>query len=414
MVKAVKTDKSKSKSKKSSSSKVSQEENSSKKPELPILYENLDVQLFRMVEGLEPLYAENAKEIIGWEEEPEGETWTEYTLKDINGKKIRLNNNLTNRYFTYSVAKDWMLEILRRKWKLNGETMIIDRTGMVQDGQHRLCGLILAEQTWKNDKEQWLDFWPSEPYIETFVVLGIMEDDDTINTIGVGKPRTLAEVVFRSEMFYDLSMSQRKQCSKILAFAMKLLWRRTHAKEGTSIATGMGAYAPKRSHSESLDFINRHIKMLECVKVVYEMDAQRGLIGKYYPPGYAAGILYLMASGTSDREKYIVNSCEESLNWSLWDKAIDFWERLAEGVSGMKPLADALLKIDSSGSLGLDEKTATVIKAWHLFSDGRKLSPEKLEVRITQNEFDQLVLAENPLCGGIDMGPVFEPVDLEE
>ncbi|WP_230684294.1 hypothetical protein, partial [Streptococcus pneumoniae] len=82
---------------------------------------------------------------------------SDFLFRDLEGNKIRLKNNNTNRPFRKSLAIRYANEMLRRKWSLNGETIIFDSKDMCQSGQHRLVGLILAEQMRKDDdqKEEW-------------------------------------------------------------------------------------------------------------------------------------------------------------------------------------------------------------------------------------------------------------------
>jgi len=103
------------------------------------------------------LSVQDAKKLLGWTEEPKAGAWEEWTLKDLEGNKILLKNNLTNRPFRLSLAKRYANEILRKAWAFNGESLILDKFGMVQDGQHRLVGLILAEQMRAKEKERWAD-----------------------------------------------------------------------------------------------------------------------------------------------------------------------------------------------------------------------------------------------------------------
>lgn len=371
---------------------------SAKKP--TVVYPEFDVFLFK---GNEPLSIDKAKELIGWEEEVnEGDFGTEYTLCDLYGKKIRLNHNTTNRSFYASVARDWMLEILRRKWKLNGESIIIDRLGNVQDGQHRFVGLILAGQSLEIDTDRWADYWDCEPTIECLVVVGIDDSDDTVNTIGVGKPRSFADVIFRSELFRNKPKIRRLEAAKMLAHAVQYIWKRT----GTNLVIEK-SFLPKRSHSESLDFLQRHNRLEECVHVIQEMDT-KNQVRRFIPPGYAVGMLYLMGSCTSDIDEYGKTNSEESLDWTLWPKALKFWKGLAAGDTEFKVLCKKLLKTDSTGSLGLAMKCAMVIKGWNTYVDGHKITEDKVELLMTEDEFGQPTLGESPRCGGVDVGEQLE------
>lgn len=399
------------KSKKKSSTTSTENPSKAKGPSVPvkpkaeIVYPEINVMLF--TEGYEGVMTpEKAKEILGWQEETENVKFDhQYILMDHHGHKVRCSNNQTNRPFNAGLAHDWSLEVLRKKWRLNGETIIIDRTGMVQDGQHRLAGLVLAEQLRQQNKEHWSEYWRQPCDMEVLVVVGIDESDDTVNTIGVGKPRTTADVFYRSTFFMSKPPKQRIQAAKIGAFAVKLIWRRT----GTNLVKEK-AYVPKRSHSESLEFLEKHLRIIECVNFIQDMDQGKRL-AKLVPLGSAAGLMFLMGSSASDMEEYDAVGSQEALDWKLWDKTCDFWTRLAEGDKKLKPLQDALIKIDATGSLGLGEKSGTVVKAWNAFSDGHAIVEEDIQVLMSTDEYGMPCLGESPRCGGIDVG---EQIEIEE
>ena len=132
-----------------------------------IVYPEFDVTLFKKGTKEGVLTASVARKLLGWTDDvPDN---VEALLEDLEGNKIICMHNTDNRPFVKALTHDWMLEILRGKWRLNGETIIIDRTGMVQDGQHRLIGLVLAAQEHEKHSERWTEYWKSEPYVEAFV-----------------------------------------------------------------------------------------------------------------------------------------------------------------------------------------------------------------------------------------------------
>lgn len=383
-------------------------------PAREVLYPRYDVRLFvrdpaKAVLGedgqplIEPMTAAIAKEFLGWQVEADGENFADnYLLIDKNGKKARCTNNLLNRPFYPQLAEDWMLEVLRLKWQMNGEQVIIDEYGMVHDGQHRLIGLILAEQTWlldqkkPKDQRKWAGYWKEEPCIDCSVFLGIKGTDEVVNTINTGKPRSLADVLFRSACFRKQDTATRLVASKVLNAAIKTLWYRTSQQLASS--------APRRPHSESLEFLANHERLLECVKFIQE-EGDDGKLAPFLPHGPAACLLYLMGSAASDGEAYVVANTEKVLDWSLWDKAQSFWVDLAANGKATEALREALLKIPAElgGKYNLDLRCATLIKAWNLYSDGKKLTLDTVEVETSTNELGQPILAEMPRCGGIDV-----------
>lgn len=349
---------------------------------------------------------EIAKKLVGWREETkDGEFGDNYTLTDLEGNRIRCVHLLKNRFYFPGLSHDWMLEILRRKWQFNLETIIIDRVGDVQDGQHRLVGLILACQEWRKNKERWQENWPKAPTMASLVAVGCDESDEVVNSIGVGRPRSLADVFFRSEIFAKKPRAKRMQAAKMAQYTVRLLWKRTGAD-----VIAEKAYVPKRPHSEMIDFVKRHPRIEECVSTIQDLDKGKN-IARFIPPGYAAGLLYLMGCSNSAQDKYDETNDESGLDWKNWNKAVTFWKSLAKDASELKPLTSLLVSIDATGSLGLGEKCGAAVKAWNLFVDGEKLTKDQLEVLLTTNEYDQPMLAEFPVIGGIDVGENRKPLD---
>ena len=369
-----------------------------------IIYDIVSVKPYfskeRNPKALGSLTAKKAKEILRWEEEPKGSSFGKnYLFKDRNGKKIRCVNNLFNRPFTVSYSQAYMLEILRGKWKLNGETMIIDRTGMVQDAQHRLVALVWAAQEWSKKPDRWEDYWKTEPTIDTIIVTGIMEDDDTVNTINTGAKRTLSDVIYRSEYFQDFDFNKRRQVAKMTEWAVKVLWRRS----GQSSLSK----APKMPHSEALVLVDSHSRILEAVRHVYGEDGSNSNISGYIPAGQAAGLLYLMAGTDTDRDTYLSSRNEEAIDFNHWDEACDFWTLVAQKGKKVEQLLEELLGFPENVGPGYIRslREGLVAKSWGLFRRGKAIKKGLIEIKQKVDEDDgKLYIIETPLIGGIDIG----------
>lgn len=190
------------------------------------LYPKIEVALCSVETG-NPLTAEKAKDLLGWVPECGKEEFgNNFLLHDTEGRKVRCYNNGTNRPLYLPVVQTLKQEILNRRWQLNGETMIVGNTGLTLNCQHRLVALVLASQEWVKDPQKWSD-WKTEPTLDTVVVRGIDESDTVVNTMDTCKPRSLADVLYRSEFFHKLSIKDRKEAAKMLSYAIMLLWDRT-------------------------------------------------------------------------------------------------------------------------------------------------------------------------------------------
>ncbi len=356
------------------------------------------------------LLAEQARTFLGWKQSTSDKPYTTFLFKDRYGVPTKCLNVEKQRPFYYPLALQWMHEILNIHWngdggETNGESMIIGRTGIVIDGKHRLVGLALAEQEYlKNpDKYPWLK---EAPKIHCFINIGVREDMVSINTINTGKPRSLADAIYASGLFGDLTTTRTKDkrdvkmLSRMADYAVRLLWHRTGAKRE--------AFAPKRTHSESLDFIQRHPKLLECLRHIHEENGGGENRLKFYPsPGMAAGLLYLMGSSKTVRTDdegtgYMDVDCptEDLLDWSMFGKACDFWTMLAARAKEFDPVREVIGNLlDSEGGSFTQERIAVLVKAWWRFSEDMEIIDKSLELETQANDDGIQRLIECPTVG---------------
>jgi hypothetical protein len=371
-----------------------------------VLYPDISTEICR---GDTALDADRMKKLLGWQEEGEKDKFGTNYFTVVGKTKVRANNNITNRPVYDPTVKTLLQEVLNRRWKLNGEPFIIGKTGLVLNGQHTALALILAQlEREGKDKDHWDTIWgPGNPVtIEKVIIYGVEEDDATVNTMDTAKPRSLMDVIYRSEFFAKLKENDRKNASRITDFSVRALWMRTGAKQD--------AYAPLRTHAESLDFIHRHPSVLKAVKHILAedkggKDAPSGNISNYIQPGTAAGLMYLMAASESDGPNYRQADppVEKKADLSMWDKAHEFWVLLASGSAKFQPLKDAIGRLGSAqDSMGgnLSERMGIIIKAWNEFAHGGALTPGNLKLKYGKTDDGMYYLDEVPDVGGIDIG----------
>lgn len=350
--------------------------------------------------GEKALTVTRTKKLMGWEEETEENKFgAEYLLKNKAGVKIRCTNNVTNRPLNMGNVWNLVQEILRGRWYLNMENRIIGETGLVLNGQHTFIALILAAEEWELSPELY-PFWTEEPTMETSIGFGCSESDAVVNTMDTCKPRTLADVIYRSEFFQDTKTKDRVKLAKVTDHAVRLLWDRTGVPN---------AYAIRRTHSESLDFIARHPKILACVNHVYEENDEGNSLGNVLPVGYCAGLLYLFGSSETDATDYAMSKepTEKHLKWDNWDRACDFFVLLAGGSKQLKPLRTKMVSLQNSDNgVSLKEKIALVVKAWLAFSSSGKVTIKDLRLDYDTDEEGWKTLADRTTAGGIDQGNV--------
>lgn len=393
----------------------------------PILYP--DIEALICMEG-DAITADKMKEILGWVEEPEqpkGEGaeklppevlfGNDYMLTDRYGKKVRCNNNTINRPFDSGLAETYAQEFLNKRWQLNGESFIIGKYGQVESGQHRGIGLVLAEQDRQLDaiKEEkgeayvgWSKNWPTPVVYETVLVRGIDESDKVVNTIDTGRIRSLAHIVYRSDVFHNMPSKKKLEASKMLEAAIRVLWDRSGASDDP--------YAPRRTNSEALDFLEHHQHILRAVKHIQEENAANRAIHKWCPVGQASALLYLMATSSeaTDAEKYRKGEPrnEKKVSFDNWEQACDFWVNLAGGNPELRAVREKVGLLQdpvSGGGLGgnVEERVAVIVKAWNLFKDGLPITQDDLSLDYYYDKEELINAVQMPrISGGIDIGTV--------
>ena len=151
-------------------------------------------------------------------------------------ERVRCWKNIGNRSFNLPHCRKLAQDILNRKVRLNGESIIIGETGLDLSAQHRLTALILACHIWTATKNEKIKAnWPHEPTWPSLLVRGIKEDQETVSTIDNTKPRDSGDVIETSGMFLEdadgkaMSAADRRECSRMMASAVDFMWVRTRA-----------------------------------------------------------------------------------------------------------------------------------------------------------------------------------------
>lgn len=350
-----------------------------------------------------PITVEFAKEYLGWQVIPDEDKETEPLFTDLEGKRIFCANNTRNRIFTESWSMSLAQELLQLKWRLNGETIVVGKTGEIISGQHRLIGLVLAEQLRQQDLDHWKTNWPDEVTMNTILVFGIEESDDVVNTTDGVKPRSFSDVLYRSELFTKYKDANKKKAmARACDNAVKVIWDRAGIKDD--------AYAPIRTHQEGMDFLYRHPKLLDCVSYVVN-EEHKGSISGSIPIGSAGALCYLMGVCKSNPETYVSARAEASLDTDMIGKAQEFWmDYASQSVTTLNALRESIKSLVNP-TTGKDEgsfheKTGLFIKAWNLYSAGKEVTKEAIKLKYVKNEeTGTQVLDDHPLIGGIDIPP---------
>lgn len=351
----------------------------------------------------------------------------DFLLRDEFNQKVRCSRNITNREFRDKGCRAIAQSILRKEFLFNGETIIIGEYGAGISLQHRCIALKLAVQMWKRDG-YWQKYWgKEEPYIETLVVTGVPEDQQTIQTLDTGSPRTLADAYATSGMFdswglpdkdgnlIPLSRPERGKASKLLDRATDLLWKRTGA--------ALDEHQKYQTHVASAEFLARHPKLIDASKHLYEEDQGLAISMLGLSRGDCAALCYLMGCSASEREKYDETKDETNLDWSRWEKAMEFWTLLAppekERSAFAKTITAVIFQVGDGRFGGLetrDKMYAVVVNAWNQWIGGGKVTEANIAPLIKLNDNNEKVLDVDqlPKLEGIDLGAKPEPEEKEQ
>jgi len=349
--------------------------------------------------GETPMDVIDAKDLLGWK--PESESGVKYGddffLRDMNGEKVRLLKNGTNRPFTRSWAIDLAGEYLRKQHKMNAETIKIDDKGNVQDGQHRLVGLIFAEQMRLKNVAKWKEEygWNGPIKAEYLVVHGISHKPEVLDTLNGGKRGTLGDIFYRNREFKDVTPKQLKTLGRIQAGAVRLAWIRLG---GLKVSD-----AKKFPPTEALAFLKKHEKITEAVKVIWELDAgvegESMRISSSISLSYAAAMLYLMSA--------VKTKLGKDASYTQWNKAVEFWTTYASladlpATSPILVLNKALKKMSAGSGAQRDEIVGMVVKAFNAWFDGKSVTTKDIQVEKKRVD-GKARLVEDPRLGGLDV-----------
>lgn len=411
-----------------------------KKDERPIKYPKYDTRIYAKPDSrgntyLGPLTVAIAKKILGWETESEytarmlaanpGTKEGKWKYGDnflllVNEEKVRCwNNPVTgNRPFDENHARELAQDILTKNYWMNLESIILSLTGLVLSGQHRLVGLILAAIEWekckiKGSKGYWEQYWDEEPYIETMVAVGASEDPEVVRTYDNVKKRTLSDTIWTSPTFGDIKdLKDRKELCRMMDYAVDCLWKRTYQ------VIGKNSWIQHQTHSSSLEFLDRHPKIKDCVKHIYNKNRHRVISLLGLNAGQCAAMMYLMGCSDTEGEAYHYLGSpkkESQLTWKYYDKALAFWNDLTNQESDKgqiirdaikNPLGDIRFGTNVSGKI----KQIVISKAWNEYITDNPFELENIQITEDEvkwsDEKGRLVIKKEITVGGIDCGLV--------
>ena len=352
--------------------------------------------------GSKPIDVAMAKKLLGWEEEPEDEDdWGNDFLLRVDGRKVRCTNNLRNRPLYRANVEAIKQDILRNQWRLNGETLIVGKTGTVLNGQHTLVALVLASLAYEEHPDIYEDL-EAAPTLSKIVVYGVSEDDDVVNTLDTCKPRRLTDILFRSAVFQEMPKPIQKKAAGLAASSSDDIWRELWKK--SDLVGGR----ERPTIPEKVEFLSCHPRLIECVLFVLEADGSEDLLKRFFPRlQVVVRLVYLMSNTEADPTKYYeaFPVGEDRLDFAHFEKAKEFFLKIARGDKSVRGLVDArrALGEDLQAPVQLGEMVAMTIAAWHQWLESGKCTQDKIYPEMEKID-GMMQLKESPLIGGIHMG----------
>jgi len=230
------------------------------------------------------------------------------------------------------------------------------------------------------------------------VGVGAKETKRLVNTIGTGKPRSLADSFYASGVFETTNKMELKQLCRLAEHTIRMLWLRTDAQSD--------AYNARFSHSDALEFIERHPTVLLSIQTLYsESKGKINPLAKF-SGAYAPALLYLMAA--SDTVPVDYKNCdpptEHAISFANEELAERFWVELTENLNSVKPIVDMIEDMAEQGNMRSDERIAILIKGWNAYSKNGIVKSSDITLNVETDENGIRRLLDDPIVGGIDLG----------
>lgn len=208
---------------------------------------------------------------------------------DAQTAKMLLDINTTNRPLSKAQVNLYANEMLRGKWKLNGEALIfgVDSNGVssIISGQHRLHAVIQANNLYNEELHP-----DAVLQLHTVAITGVQLD--TADSVDQGMLRKHGHVLFRDEWVssvipkeWNTNNSRKAKWCNALAGAARLVWLRAG---GATVSS-----APKFIVSEMMEFIKTdHKRLCEFVSAILSAGEEEGAGLKISLP-YIAALTYI-------------------------------------------------------------------------------------------------------------------------
>jgi hypothetical protein len=232
-----------------------------------------------------------------------------------------LEGNVHNRPVYDHVVQNYADMMRRKMWQLNGESVVVDYTGKLLDGQHRLWACFNAKTAF-----------------ETVLVTGV--DPDTFVTIDTGKKRSSADVLHISGIV--------KNAATVAAAAVICL----EYRRGTLKVRGSASHGRRVvTRQDVLTFVEKNRQL--------ELWVEKARESSDWTRSYAANmaaVLYLAS------HKYRELAEEFMIGW-----------KTGENLGSKSPILALRNRLGTVKRMAKSERIALIIYAWNCFVEKKPL-----------------------------------------
>lgn len=186
--------------------------------------------------------------------------------------KQYLEMNTDNRPMSY-YHEVYAEDMKEGRWKENGEAIIIDRNGVVKDGQNRLKATIVADHEW-------------------FVPVVSDVEPDVMDTIDTGKARSLGDIVKMDEMCNHTHIAA---IARVMIRWDAGILRKSDGTSKKPITNNLGISYIRQNKERIID-------LHKLSAGIYKKQ-----IAKIYPVSDIALIIYIISHGKAMDSPTVVN-----------------------------------------------------------------------------------------------------------
>lgn len=244
-------------------------------------------------------------------------------------KLIEEATNPLNRPVSDNTVDEYADQMKKGKWRLNGESIIFSKEGLLLDGQHRLWACYKANKSFT-----------------IMVTRGV--DKETFATIDTGKKRSGSDALVIHAKMNNISLKYTTNLSAAATLCIQIQKKLLKTK---------GSGSARVSRQDIIDFVEKHPDLLTWV--------ERSRVKKSWVSGYSAGlsaICYLASKNGFEM------------------KAMAFMHGFVTGenLDGRSPIMALRNRLGTEKNMIRVERLALIIHALNKFIDNEPLMVMKM------------------------------------